>query len=69
MTHPRLLQDPSRGSNLKDLADIETDIGELEREPVQVVLGWVDLALARVVCDGAYFLALDFDINQVLVVV
>ena len=69
MTHPRLLQDPSRGSNLKDLADIETDIGELEREPVQVVLGWVDLELDSVVFDGAYFLALDFDINQVLVVV
>jgi hypothetical protein len=69
MAHPRLLQHPSRGSNLKDLADIETDIRELEREPVHIVLSGVHLALARVVSDGAYFLALNFDINEVLVVV
>jgi hypothetical protein len=69
MAHPRLLQHPGRRSNLKDLADIETDIRELEREPIHVVLSGVDLALARVVSDGAYFLALNFNINEVLVVV
>lgn len=68
MAHPRLLQDPGRGSNLKDLADIETDIRELEREPIHIGLGGVDLALARVISDGANFLALNFNINEVLVV-
>ena len=68
MAHPRLLQDTGRRSNLKNLADIETDIRELEREPIHVGLGGVDFALARVVSDGAYFLALNFNINQVLVV-
>jgi hypothetical protein len=68
MSNPRLFQHPGRGSNLKDLADIETDIRELEREPIHVVLGGVDLALASVVSYGAYFLALNFNINEVLVV-
>ena len=68
MAHPRLLQDPGRRSNLKNLADIETNIRQLEREPIHIGLGGVDLALARVVSDGAYFLALNFNINEVLVV-
>ena len=68
MAHPRLLQDTSRRSNLKDLADIETNIRQLEREPIHVGFSGVDLALACVVSDGAYFLALNFNINEVLVV-
>ena len=68
MAHPRLLQDTRRRCNLKNLADIETDIRQLEREPIHVGLSGVDLALARVVSDGANFLALNFNINEVLVV-